>query len=290
MSNQDNFFTPEEIDRQIDQMSRFKEGERADAEAMAYLRSFYRIDSQQEQAMLDRIWNRVADAAPSAQRSRQQTQEREEAFALHQQPALLSNLPPRRRRPTLWQQLGVLAAAVFLLAAIGSAALIFYALRHNAGGPAIGGPKPTVTVTTAPRTPSPSPSPSPSPTPTLSPSPSPTTTLAPFKVTSVTMSVTPASISGIACGTDVTVTYTATIHIAANSPGGVVQLGYTTNNGMSQNTASVIFAPGETSKTFTFTWSGALPADHTQPGLGGINVTSPDQILSPMVKPEGTCQ
>lgn len=286
MSNQDELFTPEDVDRQIDQVTRLQQGERADTEMIAYLRNFYWIDAQQEQAMLDRIWNRVADAAPSMQRNRQQRQEREEAFALHQQPALLSSPPPRRRRPTLWQQLGVLAAAVFLLAVIGSAAFIFYALRHNAGGPPTGGPKPTVTVTTAPRTPSPTPSPSPSPTST----PTPTANLAPFTVTSVTMSVTPGSLSGIACGTDVTVTYTATIHIAANSPGGIVRFGYTTDNGMSQNTASVTFAPGETSKTFSFTWSGALPADHTQPGLGGINVTSPNQILSPMVKPEGTCQ
>ena len=64
MSNQDDFFTPEEVDRQIDQISQLKAGERADAEAMAYLRSFYGIDSQQERWMLDRIWNRIADAAP----------------------------------------------------------------------------------------------------------------------------------------------------------------------------------------------------------------------------------
>ena len=49
MSNQDEFFTPEEVDRQIDQVSQLKEGERADAEAMAYLRSFYAINAQQEQ-------------------------------------------------------------------------------------------------------------------------------------------------------------------------------------------------------------------------------------------------
>jgi hypothetical protein len=203
---------------------------------------------------------------------------------MQNQPVLLSNRAIHKRHTTLWQRLGVLAAAAILLALVGSAAIIFYTIRHNAGGPNIGKPKPTPIVTTVPQTPSPSP------TPTLSPSPSPTTTLAPFKVTSVTMSVTPASISGIACGTNVTVTYTATIHIAANSPGGVVQFGYTTDNGMSQNTTSVTFAPGETNKTYSFTWSGALPADHTQPGLGGINVTSPNQYLSQMVKPEGTCQ
>ena len=111
----------------------------------------------------------------------------------------------------------------------------------------------------------------------------------PFKVTSVDMAVTPGSIAGIACGTNVTVTYKATIHVAANSPGGTVKFSYTVNNGRGQTMASVTFAPGETSKVYSFTWSGALPGDHTYPGQGGINVTSPNQLISPLVKPSGTC-
>src|SRR5260370_38500195 len=143
-------------------------------------------------------------------------------------------------------------------------------MRHNAGGPANGGPKSTAIVTTVPSTPT-------------------HTTTSPFKVTSVEMSVAPASIAGIACGTNVTVTYKATIHVAANGPGGTVQFGYTVNSGRGQNTASVKFAAGETSETYSFTWSGALPVDHTYPGLGGIQVTSPNQLISPLVEPTGTC-
>jgi len=45
-------------------------------------------------------------------------------------------------------------------------------------------------------------------------------------------------------------------------------------------TASMISAEG----------SGALPADHTYPGPGGIQVTSPNQLISPMVAPNGTCK
>ena len=55
MAEQDEFFLPEEVDRQIENMSQFKEGDRIDAEAMAYLRSYYQTGAQQEQETLDRI-------------------------------------------------------------------------------------------------------------------------------------------------------------------------------------------------------------------------------------------
>ncbi len=103
------------------------------------------------------------------------------------------------------------------------------------------------------------------------------------------MTVSPASIQGLSCGTSVVVTYKATIHVAANSSGGIVQFSYTLNNGRGQTPASITFAPGETTKTYTFTWSGALPADHTYPGPGGIQVTSPNQLTSSLVTPTGMC-
>ena len=158
-------------------------------------------------------------------------------------------------------------------------AILFYSIRHNAGAPASGGPKPI--ITTVPSTPRVTPGPKPTVTPTTRP--------APFKVTSVAIAVMPASIAGIPCGTNLTVTYKATIYVMPNGPGGTVQFGYTVNNGRSQNTASVTFAPGQTSQTYSFTWSGALPADHTYPEPGGIDVTSPNQLVSPLVGPSGTC-
>jgi|GEM_PF-1198803 hypothetical protein len=116
-----------------------------------------------------------------------------------------------------------------------------------------------------------------------------TSTTGAFQVTSVAMSVSPTSIANLACGSSVTVTYTATIQVANSSSGGTVQFTYTVNNGRQQTPASVTFNPGETSKTYTFTWSGALPADHTAPGLGGIQVTSPNQLTSSMIAPTGQC-
>jgi hypothetical protein len=110
-----------------------------------------------------------------------------------------------------------------------------------------------------------------------------------FQVNSVTMSVTPASIAAMVCRTNVTVTYTATLHLAPGSPGGTVQFNYTVNNGRGQTPASLAVGPGETTKTYAFTWSGALPVDHTVPGPGGIQVTSPNQLLSPLIAPTGQC-
>ena len=103
------------------------------------------------------------------------------------------------------------------------------------------------------------------------------------------MAVNPTSIAGMTCGTNVTVTYTATFHVAPGSSGGVVQFDYTVNNGRGITPASITFDKGETSKTYTFHWSGALPIDHTYPEPGGVIVTSPNSISSPLVGPTGTC-
>lgn len=110
-----------------------------------------------------------------------------------------------------------------------------------------------------------------------------------FAVTSIDMAVQPTSIAGKACGTAVTVTYTATFHIAANSPGGTIQFLYTWNNGRASPSASVQVAPGQTTATYSFTWSGTLSPDHVLPSYGGVIVTSPNAISSPMVKPDGAC-
>src|SRR5260370_203584 len=110
--------------------------------------------------------------------------------------------PQRPRRTSLVQRLGMLAAAVFLVALVGSLAVVFYAVRHNNGGAASSNSTPVIS-----------------------------TARVPLKVTSVTMSVTPGSIAGVSCGTNLTVTYTALFHVRPNSVGGTVQFAYTVNNG-----------------------------------------------------------
>jgi hypothetical protein len=110
-----------------------------------------------------------------------------------------------------------------------------------------------------------------------------------FQVTSVSMAVNPTSIAGKSCGTPLTVTYTATFILAANGPGGTIQFQYTVNNGRGSTPASLAVAPGQTSATYSFQWSGSLPADHTYPEAGSVIVQSPNAINSPLVGPTGTC-
>ncbi|HLW02272.1 MAG TPA: hypothetical protein VKT82_26690 [Ktedonobacterales bacterium] len=110
-----------------------------------------------------------------------------------------------------------------------------------------------------------------------------------FQVTSVNMAVSPTSIAGLACGTQVTVTYTATFHILANGPGGTIHFSYTVDNGRGSPPASITVAAGQTTATYSFTWSGALPPDHTMPENGGVFVNSPNQVNSPLVAPAGRC-
>ena len=262
MAEKDEFFLPEEIDRQIESVSQFKGGDRIDAKALAYLRSFYQTNAQQEQESLDRIWNRIA----SATFFEQDTQESEKELAM-QNPnmqysgrTLGSTRKSHTRRTSLMQRLGVLAAVVFLVALVGSMAVVFYAARHTPGGTAA--PHPTSTLTTA---------------------------RVPLKVMSVSMSVSPESIANMSCGTNLTVTYTALFHVNPNSAGGIVHFSYTVNNGRGQTPASMTFNPGETTKSYTFVWKGALPVDHTYPEPGGVQVTSPNQLTSPLVGPTGQC-
>ncbi len=110
-----------------------------------------------------------------------------------------------------------------------------------------------------------------------------------FQVTSVSMSVSPTSIADLKCGAVVTVTYTALFHLAANGPGGTIQLEYTINNGRGSNPASVAVAAGQTTATYSFVWSGALPADHTYPQPGGVMLRSPNELGSTRVWPTGAC-
>ena len=111
----------------------------------------------------------------------------------------------------------------------------------------------------------------------------------PFRVTAVSMAVNPTSIAGKACGTTITVTYTATFHLAPNGPGGTIHFAYTVNNGRGSQVASVTVAPGQTTASYPFQWSGTLPADHTYPEPGGVTVQSPNAITSSLIGPSGTC-
>jgi hypothetical protein len=111
----------------------------------------------------------------------------------------------------------------------------------------------------------------------------------PFTVTSVDIVASP-TVTGQTCGSQFTETYTATFHIAANSPGGTIVFTYTVNNGHSSSQAiSLTAAAGQTTKTYKFYWKGTLPADHTAPGIGIVLVTSPNAVTSTGGTPTGQC-
>src|SRR5579884_40618 len=95
--------------------------------------------------------------------------------------------------------------------------------------------------------------------PTTQPAPtSPSSSSVPFKVVSIDMGVNPASIAGMTCGQAITVTYTATFHVVAHSSGGTAQFLTTVNNGRSTTPARLNFGPGQTIKSYAFTWQGTL--------------------------------
>ena len=257
MAEDDEFFDPEEVDRQIERIRHLQADDRRDAEALAFLGSYYQIGAAREQEARARMWNRITSSSLFAQGT--QPNEKEKTMQFSDIPSstgvMGSSRQARPQRSPLMRRLGLLAAVMILVVLVGSLSLVLYAVRQANGG------------STA----------------------HPGGISAPLKITSVDMSVSPGSIAGVACGTNMTVTYTAHFHANAHNAGGTVQFMYTVNNGRASTPASLTFKPGETTKTYSFTWSGALPADHTYPGLGGVQVTSPNQLTSQLVAPTGQC-
>ena len=103
------------------------------------------------------------------------------------------------------------------------------------------------------------------------------------------MAVSPLTIANMSCGTQLTVTYTATFNVLAKGPGGAVQFTYTTDGGRTSKTGIVQFSPGQTSKQFQFPASGTLELNGAFPGAGQVTTTSPNTISSQAVTPSGAC-
>ena len=122
--------------------------------------------------------------------------------------------------------------------------VLFGMVACSAGSTGGSGPTPTKSHATAVPTTQPE---------TVTPSPT-SVPQSPFQVTKIDMSVNPTTVAGIVCGTSVTVTYTATIHVAANGPGGTVKFTYTVTNGRGQTPASITFSPSTTVPVIAKRW------------------------------------
>lgn len=128
-------------------------------------------------------------------------------------------------------------------------------------------------------------------TPTVSPEPSPTSsiTVTPLHITGIVMTVSPSSLSSIACGNTADFVYSATIAVADGGAGGPVS--YTWKIGGTIIPGTVTFAPGQTTKNVTYTLS------HTAIQLGGSAVVmgmlsanySGAVVTSAPTTPSGSC-
>jgi len=117
-----------------------------------------------------------------------------------------------------------------------------------------------------------------------------TTKAATFSVTRIDMTVTPATTSTWKCGSYIQVVYNAVFHVVSGPNGGTIVFSYTVNNGRSQVPEKLTILPGQRLSSFTFTWQGSLPSDHTYPEPGGVLVTSPNSLVSHLVVPTSKCR
>ena len=109
----------------------------------------------------------------------------------------------------------------------------------------------------------------------------------PFQVVSIAISVSPATVTGITCGSTINVVYTATITIAPDSNAGTVQLIW--NLAHIHVLASASFAPTQTVRTITYTDTGKIGKANGFPRPGSITSTSPNTVSSATVQSAGIC-
>ncbi|HYB00315.1 MAG TPA: hypothetical protein VED37_08860 [Ktedonobacteraceae bacterium] len=175
--------------------------------------------------------------------------------------------------------IGLVVVVVLLLLLIGG---LFFVLGQRNNNSTSATPTPGVTPTAPPTS-------TPTATATAGTTPTPTPTAVPFQVTTINLTADPLSIAGKSCGTQLTVTYTATFNVLAKGPGGAIQFTYTTDGGRTTKTGVVQLSPGETSMKFQFPSSGTLELNGAFPGAGQVTTTSPNTVSSQAVTPSGTC-
>ena len=124
----------------------------------------------------------------------------------------------------------------------------------------------------------------------ISPTPSATMAQKSFHVNSVQLSMSPTTLKTWKCGDHIQVVYHATFNVSSGPSGGTMLFAWTINNGRGQTNAQLTIIPGQTRSEYTFTWQGALPADHTHPAVAIVMVTAPNAVESNGVYQTAGCR
>jgi hypothetical protein len=111
-----------------------------------------------------------------------------------------------------------------------------------------------------------------------------------FHVNRVQLSMLPTTLKTWKCGDYIQVVYHAKFNVSSGPSGGTMRFSWTINNGRAQTNAQLTILPGQKHSDYTFTWQGALPADHTQPGVAIVLVTAPNIVKSTSVYQAAGCR
>lgn len=108
-----------------------------------------------------------------------------------------------------------------------------------------------------------------------------------FKVASIGLSISPASVSGVLCGSTINFVYTASVTVAPQTNGGTVFLKWSVSSATQAVLTFGPYVPGQTTRTVTATFTLKVPFH----GVAGVSIssTSPNAITSNVAAPFGVC-
>lgn len=129
-----NFFKPEEIDKQIEDLSRkfqenlLEEYDQENMRLMQHIRRFYRANPEEDTHALNSAWQRIANERMHAKiRINEKGQVSEMQFSN-------SHARSAAKKTLIWRRLGVLAAVMLMGALVGSMLLVFSQVHQSKTG------------------------------------------------------------------------------------------------------------------------------------------------------------
>jgi WD40 repeat protein len=120
------FFKPEEVDTQIDRLSQPGAGEQDNVEFINYLRNLYTTRFQQEEPMLNAIWDRIERGIPEVR----QKQNRMIHIMSVQNRQKTSSSLQQKAKSAFFTRLGNLVATILIVGIVGVSVVIF-TLAHR---------------------------------------------------------------------------------------------------------------------------------------------------------------